>query len=257
MGMSPLQIFLGSACITGCYVVILCNCDFLWKEVGQRYYTAEELCQWLLLQLLCFWASQLGTTLWVHQLRGPMTEAEKKANQRMMPYVVFNHLVTIPAFFAINLFLQYKMCPHRRYELYAPFYVLSIECVHHTMHSAMHVPGWWGWRLHQHHHLKDFSLPVSAVSNHPVDFGLTIIGVVAGTQVIANREPYLTCLEYMVIGHIGTLVHADMHWLWFMDFHGMHHADGRCNINSYIPFSDFVLGTFKKATPYPRKVGWR
>jgi sterol desaturase/sphingolipid hydroxylase (fatty acid hydroxylase superfamily) len=85
----------------------------------------------------------------------------------------------------------------------------------------------------------------------------TVFGVIAFVQIYSNGFGWQQLIPLVFIAHFGTLVHSDSHFFWFLDIHGLHHSDGRFNLNGYFPVSDVLLGTFKPPQPYTKSYGWR
>lgn len=172
-------------------------------------------------------------------------------------FLVFNLAVTFPVSRALTLAAVVYCSAERRFELAIFPRIVLIEMLHHTLHSAVHVKGWFGWKLHQEHHIKDYSLPLSSIGNHPVDLFCTVFGPISVIQLYSNAPLQTQLIPLLFIFHVGVLVHSDSHYCWFLDIHGPHHADGRYNLNGYFPFTDLLVGTFKSAERYTKPYGWR
>lgn len=253
-----LRCFLRSAALTAFTFVVIGRTDWLWSELNEPH-TSEPmavLANWVV-QVFFFILMQTTTSAWLYAKRWPLSPAEKKVNKWLIGVAVFNLFITIPLARAICLIFGAHINSERRFTLCVPARGILAEMLHHTMHSAFHVKGWFGWTLHQQHHKKDYSLPLSALSNHPIDLFVTVFGVVSCINLFSNDSHLDQLAVLFFIAHIGTRVHADSHFFWFLDIHGLHHADGRCNLNGYFPISDLVVGTFKPPRPYDKPFGWR
>ena len=95
------------------------------------------------------------------------------------------------------------------------------------------------------------------MANHPVDLLLTVFGPIMIVQLLGNSAISEHLFTMLFNSHVGTLVHSDSHYFWFLDFHGQHHTDGRNNLNGYTPISDLLVGSYKAPQRYTKAPGWR
>lgn len=152
--------------------------------------------------------------------------------------------------------------------------IMAGEGFHYALHRAMHVKGWWGHTLHREHHIVDakygdyddnFTHPMHAFSNHPLDFVTAVLGsVLIGSMILFNfivdivpgMQNQLLCetlariLTFGGIGFVGTSVHSNCLLIWQLDMHQEHHKTQMKNFGAYLPFWDVIFGTWKWPEPY-------
>jgi len=252
-----LSTFLKSAVVLATTFLTFHQTDWFWLlQEPQSPEPAQLLRTWII-QVAIPSSLFLLTQVFLYWRRGPLSPAEQKVQNILLPRARFNLLVTLPVSRAVCLALGAYINTNRGFVLRKFARAILIEMLHHTMHSAGHVKGWVGWRLHQLHHIKDYSLPLSAMGNHPIDLFATVFGVIACIDMYSNSDSLDQIRTLLFISLFGTLVHSDSHFIWQLDIHGQHHSDGRYNLNGYFPVTDLLVGTFKHAQPYTKPYGWR
>ena len=201
----------------------------------------------------CFIFFQTITRLIIEKYKKPLSITEKKTQTILKKTGYFNLFFTVPLAFSIKTLLlsSNNKPPIFNYEYQVIICsIILIETIYYCLHFLCHIKGWIGYKLHKYHHRKDYSLPWSALSNHPIDLLVTVFGPPIFVLYIIRRpvemfEPMLL----IFIPVIGTCVHSKC-WIWFLDIHTNHHSDSRCNFNGYIPINDILFNTFKIPVKY-------
>ncbi|CAK9318927.1 unnamed protein product [Citrullus colocynthis] len=140
-----------------------------------------------------------------------------------------------------------------------------VEFVYYWFHRALHHHYLYS-RYHSHHHSSIVTEPITSVI-HPfiellayaILFAIPIMtAIFSGTMSVAAYFVYVTYIDFMnYMGHCNfefipnrlfTLFPPLKFLMYTPSFHSLHHTEFRTNYSLFMPFYDYIYGTFSKST---------